>query len=220
MKKFLRHFRLSENLIAHGNLKTPRRNLLYFFSATVFLFAFSFANAQSNFLSASNSSTSIAENFQHQKNNFYPHVNYFDNRNDHTQGDFATFTSTQTGLWNNAATWGGAGIPGAGDDVTIGAGTIVTVDAAAASGKLTINGELDINNNINLDVNGDFTNNGTFNAGTGTASVSFKGAGINTISGSSSSAFNDIIVNKGIDISSVLEATGAVSNTGNLHGCN
>ena len=101
----------------------------------------------------------------------------------------------------------------------IGGGTIVTVNVGtAASRNLTINGELDFNNDINLDVNGDFTNNGTFSAGTGNSSVSFKGGNNNTISGSSNSAFNNIIVNKGTGITSVLEAsgTGAISNTANL----
>ena len=216
MKKFLRHCRLSENLIAHGNYKTPRRNLLYFFSALLFLFSFSFANAQFNFLSANNSSNHIVGNFDQPKNSFYSHTDYFGEKDDYTSNHFATITSVASGNWSDGTIWSGGIAPTSGDDVTIGAGTIVTVDVAAASGKLTIIGRLDINNNINLDVNGDFTNNGTFNAGTGTASVSFKGAGINTISGSSNSAFNDIIVNKGIDISSVLEATGAVSNTGNI----
>src|SRR6185436_17459917 len=36
MKNFLRHSRLSENLIAHGNLKTPGRKFLYFFSSIIF----------------------------------------------------------------------------------------------------------------------------------------------------------------------------------------
>ena len=68
MKNFLRHSRLSENLTAHGNFKTPRRKVIYIFYAIVFLFAFHFVKAQRDFLSVNNSSSFIAGNFEHQKN--------------------------------------------------------------------------------------------------------------------------------------------------------
>src|SRR6185295_3029030 len=147
MKNFLRHSRLSENLIAHGNLKTPGRNFLYIFSI-VFLFAVSFANAQKNFLFGNNSS-----NFTAGKNRFQAYTKYFQDK-DYSSNHFLTYTSTLNGSWNNAATWGGAGIPGPGDDVIIDADNIVTIDAAGAQARnILINGELDINNNTNLDVN-------------------------------------------------------------------
>ncbi len=128
----------------------------------------------------------------------------------------AICTSTGSGLWSNSSTWSCGAVPGAGDDVIIAAGTTVTIDAAAQCLNITVNGTLTSNAGINLDVNGSWTNNGAFNASTGT--VTFKGSASNTISGSSPTAFNNIIVNKGTDATSVLEAngTGAISNTGTL----
>lgn len=70
----------------------------------------------------------------------------------------AAYTSTQSGNWNDAATWGGAGIPGASDTATITGQHTVTVPvgysgtcgalalSAGASGtrtKLQINGTFD-----------------------------------------------------------------------------
>ena len=129
----------------------------------------------------------------------------------------ATFTSSSNGLWSNSSTWGGGGIPNFGDDVIISPGTTVTVDINTATCQnITINGTLNFNAAINLDVNGSWINSGVFTAGSG--SVTFKRSTGNTISGSSSSAFNDIIVDKGTDVTSVMEAngTGAISNTGTL----
>src|ERR1035437_3145234 len=128
----------------------------------------------------------------------------------------ATYTSVINGMWSNPLTWGGLTIPTAGDDVIIANGTTVTVDVNTATClSITINGTLTFNAGINLDVNSDWTNNGTLNAGTG--SVTFKGSASNTISGSSPTAFNNIIVNKGTDVTSVIEANGAgLSNTGNI----
>jgi hypothetical protein len=210
MKNFLRHFRLSENLIAHGNFKTPGSKFLYSFSI-IFLLVFSVANAQRNFLSVNNTSNFTAEK------KFRPYTKYFEQK-DYASDHFATFTSSQNGSWNDINTWGGAGIPGAGDDVVIDADNIVTVDAGAQVRNITINGQLDINNNINLDVNGDFINNGTFNAGGGTASVSFKGGTNNTIGGISSTVFNNIVIDKGSDPSTILESNSstALLNTGTL----
>jgi hypothetical protein len=75
------------------------------------------------------------------------------------------FTSTQSGSWGNAATWGGAGIPGTADNVTIANGHIVTLDNTRSCNNLTINvgGTLDLNSQrFNFGNNGaGFTNNGT-----------------------------------------------------------
>ncbi len=131
----------------------------------------------------------------------------------------ASITSTVAGgLWSVGTTWVGGVAPAAGDDVTILNGTTVTVDNAlpATCLNLTINGTLTFQAGINLDVNANWTNNGVFTAGSG--SVTFKGVSGNTISGISSSVFNDIIVNKGTNVTSILEANGASasSNTGNI----
>lgn len=59
----------------------------------------------------------------------------------------ASFTSSQSGLWSSASTWGDVGVPGDGDTVTIASGHTVTFDvdqSSFASGLagLTINGTL------------------------------------------------------------------------------
>jgi len=55
----------------------------------------------------------------------------------------AVFTSSQNGNWNVSATWGGAGVPGASDEVVIRAGDTVTLVAITSiSGAATINGRL------------------------------------------------------------------------------
>ncbi len=130
----------------------------------------------------------------------------------------AQISSTAAGgPWNSTATWVGGVIPGSTDDVIIVGGATVTVDAGTnACQNLTITGTLDFDPAVNLDVNGDWTNNGSFNAGTG--SVTFRGAGNSTISGNAITTFNDIIVNKGTGVTSVLESNGigAISNTGVL----
>jgi fibronectin-binding autotransporter adhesin len=57
----------------------------------------------------------------------------------------AVFTSSQNGNWNVSATWGGAGVPGASDEVVISVGHTVTLVAnTSISGAATINGTLDM----------------------------------------------------------------------------
>lgn len=79
-------------------------------------------------------------------------------------------TSSQSGDWNNTATWGGAAVPVAGDTVSIGAHTVtvsdtriigtspnnattVVVDLTSASSVLVINGSLTMRGNMQM-VNG------------------------------------------------------------------
>ena len=215
MKNFLRHYCLSENLVALGKITIPRRVWQRVIAAIIFLFPFSFTNAQ-NFLSPSYAFT--ADNL-HQPNKIsFSFQDYFGERDDHSVKNFAPITSLTDGNWSHPSIWAGGQVPGSSDDVIIDAGTTVTVDVNSAANNITINngGTLNFPGSSDLDIYGDFTNDGTFTAGTGT--VSFKGAISATISGSSNTAFNNIIANKGNDLSSVLEAngSGAISNTGNI----
>ena len=106
-----------------------------------------------------------------------------------------TFSGT-TGNWNVAANWNAGIIPGAGDDVTIGAGKVVTIPAGyaavaqsvgisgggtltvAASASLVINGSTgtsDVGNGIYLTGTGTtLTNSGTINIGNNSA-ISLRG---------------------------------------------
>ncbi|HEX8071691.1 MAG TPA: Calx-beta domain-containing protein [Pyrinomonadaceae bacterium] len=61
-----------------------------------------------------------------------------------TRGAALTFTSTQTGGWEDANTWGGAGVPGPNDSVTIASGTTVTLDAPRQVGDLSVKGALNL----------------------------------------------------------------------------
>jgi hypothetical protein len=94
-----------------------------------------------------------------------------------------------------------------------------------AAGALTINGDITIGSgttfaagmSLTHNVGGNWTNNGTFSFTTA-STINFNTAGSKTISGSSTTAFQNIIVNKGTDTTNVLEANGvgAISNTGNI----
>src|SRR5205085_10778356 len=52
----------------------------------------------------------------------------------------ATFTATQSGNWSSASTWGGAGVPGAGDTATVNGGHVVTLDVPVTVATLTLSG--------------------------------------------------------------------------------
>src|ERR1043165_9583150 len=54
----------------------------------------------------------------------------------------ATFTSSQSGNWSSASTWGGAGVPGSGDTATVVGGHTVTLDVAVTVNTLTLGGTL------------------------------------------------------------------------------
>jgi len=88
-------------------------------------------------------------------------------------GYSATFTATQTGNWNNPATWGGAGIPGAGDDVNNTQGKTITITGDVACKNLTLGswgGEVIALGSNNLSVSGNISFNcsmGTITATTG-----------------------------------------------------
>lgn len=73
----------------------------------------------------------------------------------------ASFTATMNGNWNNAATWGGAGVPSTMfDTATIPVGITVTISTNVAyDGDITNWGVLIVNRSSS--VNGDVTNYGT-----------------------------------------------------------
>jgi hypothetical protein len=218
MTRLLRLSRANENVFVCGKL--PLRNFLRILFNVILLFSFCYSHSQKNLSSTfSSSSNSIAGNYNQQKNNFYSYTNYFGEANDYTSNHFATITSVANGNWSDGTIWSSGVAPTSGDDVIIGAGTTVTVNTGlAASHDITISagGTLSFNAGMLLEVNGNYINDGTLIAGTG--NISFTGLGSSTISGSAASAFNNIIINKGSAISSIVEAngSGAISNTGNL----
>lgn len=65
----------------------------------------------------------------------------------------ATYSSVQSGDWNDPGTWGSGTYPGNGDQVYIGSGTIVTYngDLSLTSGQIQLQGgKLNINGNLTL----------------------------------------------------------------------
>jgi len=67
----------------------------------------------------------------------------------------ASYSSTQSGNWNDSATWGGSGIPGVGDTATINGGHVVTIPSGYEAGIGTDTGTaVTINANGTLLVNG------------------------------------------------------------------
>jgi uncharacterized repeat protein (TIGR01451 family) len=72
----------------------------------------------------------------------------------------ATFTSSQSGNWSSASTWGGAGVPGSADTATIQGGHTVTLDAVVTVNTLTLSGTLTGAQSITI------TNAFNWNAGT------------------------------------------------------
>ncbi len=112
-------------------------------------------------------------------------------------------TANYSGNWSVDSIWSCGHVPTSADNVTIPSGITVTVDAASDCDDITITGTLNHSGATTLQVNGDWTNNGTYTSGSGT--VEFTGSTDATISGSSSTSFNQFIMNKGADVSSVLE---------------
>ncbi len=94
-----------------------------------------------------------------------------------------------------------------GGTIYIQSGTFLSIEAGAAltvNGTLTNNGTLNLSDGITASaattiegdgsyyVGGNWVNNGTFLPGTST--VTFNGAGVQTISGTSLTTFNDLII--------------------------
>jgi hypothetical protein len=87
--------------------------------------------------------------------------------------------------------------------------------SATAAAALTVGGDFTIGNGCTFGagsythtLSGNFTNNGTFTASTST--MKFNDAASKTISGSSTTTFNEINVDKGSSNSSVIEATSVI----------
>ncbi len=197
-----------------------RKFLLRFAISVSLFFVCTLSHAQTN--SFFNNSQSLTKSFE--ENNFYAISESGKEKNDHSDfqyTEFASCVANATGNWNDASIWSCGHAPGPGDDVTIPNGVTVTItDNTSACQNITINnnGSLVVGGSFNLDVNGDWKNNGSLDAGTGT--VTFKGTPgtTTTISGSSPTAFYNIIIDKGNDVNSIVEAngSGAISNTGTL----
>jgi hypothetical protein len=81
----------------------------------------------------------------------------------------AAFTSTQSGDWNDPDTWGGGGVPTAGDSATVSTGHTVTVTENVIIGtspvgntvELTVSGQLTVNDGITLTARCGVTAHGT-----------------------------------------------------------
>ena len=139
----------------------------------------------------------------------------------------AICTSTGTGNWNTAATWSCGHVPLSADDVVIASGHTVTLDTDDAIASLTVSGTLtfgddktdrtlsvsgnvlihssgaiDIGKNAThgFSISGSFTNNGSF-AGHFSdhrvINVTLNGAGLQIISGTGTTDFNDLTINSG-----------------------
>ncbi len=224
MKHFLQNEKLFHKFSTPGSfIKTPRRRLLCLFSCVVFSIVFSFSNAQVKLLPNFFSTSIFSSGLSQQKDIFYSRSEYLGEKNNDSkfESGSATCTSVASGAWNDPATWSCGVVPGPADNVIIAGGTTVTIDAGSPAPTCTdiainMNGSLVFSAGTTLEVAGHWTNNGTFSAGTGT--VRFKGAVNTTIGGSSPTAFNNMIVDKGVDVTSALESNGpgAISNTGAL----
>jgi hypothetical protein len=114
-------------------------------------------------------------------------------------------SNTTTGLWNSTTSWLPAGIPNAGDDVTIQAGQTITMNASpGACNNLTIAGTLTWVNARTLNVAGNLVLNsggsitgtatGVLNvAGTFTTAAGTETIGQNAMTITSGSTFNGVL---------------------------
>jgi hypothetical protein len=83
---------------------------------------------------------------------------------------FATsFTSTQSGNWSSAATWGGGGVPGSSDSATVSGGNTVTLDVPVTVSSVTLGGTL--TGTQSLTVTSAFNWSGGTNSGAGTTTI-------------------------------------------------
>lgn len=94
------------------------------------------------------------------------------------------------------------------------AGSSAQSMASANYGNLTISNTAGVTAPATMSIAGNLTNNGVFTHNSGT--VSFNGSTSQTISGSSSTAFNSLTVSVGSSQSNTLEATSVISVAGTL----
>ena len=80
-----------------------------------------------------------------------------------------SYTSSQSGNWSSASTWGNAGVPGSADTVSILGGHTVTLDVPATVTNLTLTGN--VTGSQNLIVTSTFNWNGGTQSGSGTTSI-------------------------------------------------
>lgn len=117
--------------------------------------------------------------------------------------------------WFTAGNWGNNQIPTSTNDIFIPRG-VARYPLIGASGAVCRNIHIDTGASVSMSggsaytlrVSGDFTNNGTFTRGIGT--VEFNGYGLQTIRGSSTTAFNYLVVNKP-GISDILEVSSLIT---------
>ncbi|MFL5763719.1 MAG: T9SS type A sorting domain-containing protein [Bacteroidia bacterium] len=89
--------------------------------------------------------------------------------------------------WNTSSSWSPAGIPGASDNVTITAGSTITLAAAANCNNLTVNGTISYLANIILNVKGNYVVSATGSeTGIGIMQFAAPGTTISVAAGSGS----------------------------------
>ncbi len=94
----------------------------------------------------------------------------------------ASYVSNGIGNWDNPLSWTPNGTPGAGDDVTIGLSTSISLAAPALVHTLTITGGGTLNlGNFALTVNGDVSAAGVNINGNSTSTLAITGAGAHTV---------------------------------------
>ena len=125
--------------------------------------------------------------------------------------DVPSCAAVADGNWSDPATWDCGAVPGAGDDVVIGAGRSVTLDTDTADvHHLDLNGSLQHDGSAHtLSLTGSLTNAGTFTPGS-FITVQFKAAGLQIIRGATT--FYNLVVGP----ASILQADDALTVAGTL----
>ena len=106
-------------------------------------------------------------------------------------------SALRNGPWSDPTTWSGGIVPAVGNNVVIGPGFTVTLDAdSVALGNVMIEGTLTVPGAQTLKLSGNFTNNGAFNPGAGT--VELCGGGDQTLGGNTATSltFYKLTINK------------------------